>query len=122
MAVIQGEEFDALREEVSQDRVDTAKVRELLGTRISEVMKTISFTVTKIVRRDPTKAPMFTPPHLANYTNSGLIDHLGKVREQIKILEKEEGIVKAALDARLAMETTTQSKTQTVSPSNFASV
>jgi hypothetical protein len=104
MGVINGEEFDAMRIEVNQDRVDTAKVRELLGSRVGEVMKTITFYQTKIARKDESKVPKFTPPNLSNYTMAGLIDHLGKVREQIKLLEKEEGIVKAALEARIAKD------------------
>lgn len=123
MPVIQGEEFDALREEVEQERVDTVKVRQLLGDRVGEVLKVISFYKMSISRKDKSKSPTFIPPNLSNYTNAGLIDHLGKVREQIKLLEKEEGILKAALDARLAKEASKEfTKDLPTSPTAFQSV
>lgn len=101
MAVIRGEMFEAMSSETAQDRIDSSKVRALLTQeQLDTVMKTITFTTVKTSRYSGEKAK-FTMPNLANATPEGLVDMLGEVREQIKDLQKLEGIYKDALAARM---------------------
>jgi hypothetical protein len=52
----------------------------------------------------------FVMPNLENATPQFLIDELGEVRERIKVLQKYEGLYKAALEARLGDITRMQSE------------
>lgn len=101
MAIIKGEKFEAMTVPVSQDRIDSNKVKELLTPeQLLGVVKTITFTQIKCARHTGEK-PKFVMPNFGNATPEGLVDMLGEVREQIKDLQKLEGLYKDALDARL---------------------
>jgi len=101
MSRIKGEKFVVEKTESSQDRISPDAVRELLTPeQIMKVTKTINIVTLKSTRIDGTK-PKFKMPNLENMTPSGLADLLGEVREQIKDLEKLEGIYKEALKARI---------------------
>jgi hypothetical protein len=101
MAIIKGENFEAMIVEVNQDRLDNDKIRELLTPeQLLECTKTVTFNQIKCNRITGEK-PKFKMPDLSNATPTGLVDMLGDVREQIKDLQKLEGIYKDALSARL---------------------
>lgn len=98
---VNGEEFTVTFIAVDQDRINSEAVRELLTPeQLKTVMKTISFEQIKTTRHKGEK-PKFQMPNLENATPTGLVDLLGQTREQIKDLEKLEGIYKEALKARL---------------------
>lgn len=104
MAVTRGEKYEAMTSEVSQDRIDADAVRALLSPEdVLKVTKTITFAQIKTNRHTGEK-PKFVMPNLANATPEGLVDMLGETREQIKDLQKLEGIYKEALQARLKTE------------------
>ena len=105
MTTMSGEDFDMIVIHVTQDRLDGDKVRELLAPEdLKKVYKTISFKTIKCARRDPKRKPKFKMPNLGNATPEGLVDMLGKVREEMADLKKLEGIYKEALEARLVAE------------------
>lgn len=101
MQSIKGEQFTATFEQVSQDRISSDKVREILPPEdLPKVIQTVSYTQIKSKRFSGDK-PAFQMPNLSNATPEGLADMLGEVREQIKDLQKLEGIYKQALEARV---------------------
>lgn len=99
--IVHGEDFMIERVQVSQDRISSEKCRELLDpATLKQVMNTISFEQMKTTRVKGAK-PDFKMPNFANATVPGLVDQLGAIREQQKLLEKEEGLIKEALKARI---------------------
>lgn len=91
---------------VLQDRISSDEVRALLSVEdLRKVTKTISMEQMKTKRYVGEKAD-FKMPNLANATPEGVIDMLGEVREQMKGLEKLEGIYKEWLKAWLREEET----------------
>ncbi len=102
MTILSGEDFEMLIQDVTQERLDSEKVRSLLTQeQLQQVYKTIEFKQFKTARKDKKKKPTFRMPNLANATPEGLVDMLGKVREEIKELQKLEGIYKETLQARM---------------------
>jgi hypothetical protein len=98
---MRGEVFEARITEVNQDRLDNNAVKELLTEeQLKSVTKTISFKQMRVTRISGEK-PEFKMPNLDNATPEGLVDMLGDIKEQIKDLEKLEGIYKTALEARM---------------------
>lgn len=98
---LKGEKFLLTITSQDQDRISSDKVRELLtAEQVREVTNTITMKVMKTDRHEGTKAK-FVMPTLGNATLGGLVDMLGETREQIKDLQKYEGIYKDAINARL---------------------
>lgn len=101
MSTVTGESFEALVMKVTQERLDSEKIKELLDPeQLRSVTKVIEFAQIKCNRINGDK-PKFKVPNLANATPEGLVDMLGEVREQMKDLKKLEGIYKEALEARM---------------------
>lgn len=97
-----GEKFEMMTSEVVQVRLDNDKVKEILtAAQLKECSKEVRFMQIKTVRYEGSK-PKFKMPNFANATPEGLTDMLGEVREQIKDLQKLEGLYKEALTARLS--------------------
>lgn len=101
---LNGETHQAEIVDVTQVRLDGDAVKKFLGEeKTKELSKEISYKMLKTNRLQGDK-PKFEMPKLDNATPSFLIDELGKVREQIKHLEKYEGIYKEALMGRIRKE------------------
>lgn len=102
---LKGEKFKVEVKSVSQDRFD----KELASKYLTEEQlkashKTITFDQMK-TKRHAGDAAQFRMPNLANATVGGLVDMLGDVREEMKILKKLEGVYKQALAARAGLNT-----------------
>lgn len=102
--IIRGETHQVEIVDVTQVRLDGDAVKKFLGEeKTKEFSKEVSYKMLKTGRLTGDK-PKFEMPKLDNATPSFLIDELGKVREQIKHLEKYEGIYKEALQGRIRKE------------------
>ena len=112
MAVIDAENFEMMSTSTTQVRIDGDAVKELLerlvlAGQITEAekaacFKEISFETIKTNRKDKSKKPKFVAPVLgANITPEAVVDMLGECREKAKDLEKEEGIYKDWLKAKV---------------------
>lgn len=105
-----GEFFEMMTVPVVQVRLDSDKVKETLtAEQLKACSKEIKYDQVKTSRVNGKKRD-FVMPNLANATPGGLVDMLGDVREQIKDLQKYEGIYKDALAARLKAEQTPTSE------------
>lgn len=111
MAIRSGEDFEFISFIRSQIRIDTPKVKELLG-RLQEAghitpaeytgcFKELEMNFLQTSRKDPAKKQKFTPPVLDNVTIVGLVDMLGDTREKIAVLKKEEGYYKERIKGGL---------------------
>lgn len=97
-----GEKFEVTIIEVTQERFSQEKAKELLTDEQFESCKNVlEFEQLKAKRIDGEK-PKFEAPQLGNYTLEGLIDAIGKQKEERKDSEKLEKIYIEALKARLA--------------------
>lgn len=98
--LVQGEKFVATLMTITQDRIDADAVRATLTPeQLREVVRTIEMEQMRVKAILPEKTK-FVAPSFANATPGGLADMLGDVKEQIKVLEKMEGLIKEALKAR----------------------
>ena len=98
---INGEFFTVNVTRQTQVRLDSDAVKALLTEeQLRQCSKEISFDVMKTTRTTGKKRD-FVMPNFANATPQGLADMLGDVREQIKDLQKYEGMYKEALSARI---------------------
>lgn len=107
MAYAIGEKFIAEKSTSSQERIskDLAEAN-LTAEQLQSIKQVISVTQLRVKRKDGIEPkPEFQMPNLANATPGGLCDMLGDVREQIKDLQKLEGIYKEALEARIRAAT-----------------
>lgn len=112
MTIRTAEDFSLNIVPTSQDRINSDMVREILTPeQLKKCMKTIEFDTFKTTRIKGEK-PKFQMPNLGNATIPGLIDMLGKVREEIKDLQKLEGIYKEAVGARIEAEEKEAAKLQ----------
>ena len=99
-----GELFTVNIDHVEQERLAGEAVKAYVGEEVfQKLKKVIDFDVIS-TKRKAGKKPDFVMPNLSNATASGLIDMLGSIREEIKDLQKKEGICKEALKARLELE------------------
>lgn len=99
MSIVKGEKFSIDIIEGAQERIDSEKVRELLGpTKVLEVTKNIPTETVKTTRISGSK-PEFRIPILDNLTPEGIADLLGTIREQMANDKKLEGIYKDKLKA-----------------------
>lgn len=110
-----GEAFEMVSSATTQVRLDGDAVKTLLERLIAEgkitleesqgCFKQISFETVRTTRLYAANKPTYEPPKFGpNITAAGLVDMLGETREKQKILEKDEGIIKVALAARIAAE------------------
>jgi polyhydroxyalkanoate synthesis regulator phasin len=109
MAVLEAEDFELSTTSGFQTRLDTEAVKALLDQlvmqgkitedQVKACYKDIPMNVIRTSRRDTAKKPKFVPPNLTQATPVGVVDMLGSVREQKKILEQEEGVYKEWLQA-----------------------
>ena len=96
-----GETFELTITDEYQDRINADKVRALLTPeQVKQVTNTIQMKKLS-TKRHTGKKPDFVMPTLGNATLEGLVDMLGKTREEIKDLQKYEGIYKDAIKARM---------------------
>jgi hypothetical protein len=112
MALIDAENFEMMSSDTTQVRIDGDAVKELLERLLlagviteeekAACFKEISFVTIKTNRKDKTKKPKFVPPNLGpNTTPERVVDMLGENREKKKDLEKEEGMLKDYLQAKV---------------------
>lgn len=99
---IVGEKYEATLERIEQNRLDTAKVKILIGeAKMAEYTQVITFDQIQAARKDGTKRERYQIPNFSNATPEFLTDELGETREQLALLKEKEGVIKAALGARM---------------------
>lgn len=100
---LEGEEFRLDVVPVTQERFDKNKAKVFLtDVQFKACLNVIDFTQLKGKRLKGEKAA-FEMPNLHNVTVSGLVDLLGKIREEQANLKKLEGVYKMALAARASL-------------------
>jgi len=103
---IKGEDFVLTVTSSPVVRISSTLVKEMFAhdAKMLKALSTESVTVTMKTPRVNGKKANFVMPNLANATPGGLVDMLGKVREEMKDLKKLEGIYKEAIAARADIE------------------
>lgn len=113
MSVLEGEDFDCIIAEQTQQRLDTDVCKTLIqdmldkgyitADRARACYKDITFDVVSTKRRDASKKPKWVAPTIGdNQTPESIMDMLGHSREEENNHKKTTGYLKEALKARAA--------------------
>lgn len=96
-----GENFSLMYTDTQQERIASDKVRAVLTPeQMKEVLNVLDIRTAKTTRVNGQKK-VWQAPNLGNATLGGLVDQLGACREEIKDLEKLEGLLKDAIAVRI---------------------
>ncbi len=99
---ILGESFKLERLEFAQDRISKELAeKNLTAEQLKSITTTIDIRMRRTPRIDKATKPVYVAPNLDNATIAGIIDMLGRTREEMADLKKTEGLLKQVLSKRL---------------------
>lgn len=104
MSNAKGEKFFVQEVPVNQNRFSQEEAKKYMTVEQFESCKVPSSYIKLECNRISGEKPKFVMPTLSNYTKEALADAIGEVREQMKSLEKLEGVYKQALTGRWKQE------------------